>query len=351
MRAWAAELGFSQIGIADLDLAKASLGLRAWLQAGHHGTMDYMARHADLRACPQRLVPGAVRAVMVRMDYLPAGEDDGWREREWSRLHAPGESVVSVYARGRDYHKVMRARLARLAERLAGAVGPFGHRVFTDSAPVMEVELAAKSGLGWRGKHTLLLSREAGSTFFLGEIFIDFPLPLTPPVGDHCGECRACIDVCPTQAIVAAHRLDARRCIAYLTIEHAGPIPVELRRAIGNRVFGCDDCQLACPWNKFAQRAVLPDFEVREHGRRHTLLDFWAWDEATFLSRTQGTVLRRAGWERWRRNLAVAMGNAIAAKHDVQGHRAALRQGRPGASAMVGEHIDWALGQEACAAR
>jgi epoxyqueuosine reductase len=263
LRGWAHGLGFSQIAVADVDLSSAEPGLQAWLDAGHHGRMHYMAAHGLKRARPAELVPGTLRVVTARMDYLPQGTGPGWQAVEWVGLARPEQAQISIYARGRDYHKVMRQRLQKLADLLQADVGPCGHRVFTDSAPVLEVELAARSGLGWRGKHTLTLHREAGSMFFLGEIFIDLALPLTEAVSAHCGECRACIDVCPTAAITAPYRVDARRCISYLTIEHDGPIPVELRPLLGNRVYGCDDCQLACPWNKFAQPAVLADFDVR----------------------------------------------------------------------------------------
>ena len=252
--------------------------------------------------------------------------------------------MVSVYARGRDYHKVLRARLQALAERLAATVGPFGHRVFTDSAPVLEVELATRAGLGWRGKHTLALTREGGSMFFLGEIFIDLPLPVDEPASAHCGSCSACIAVCPTQAIVAPYRLDARRCISYLTIEHPGAIAGELRPLIGNRIYGCDDCQLACPWNKYAQRASLPDFDERRGLGQATLLGLWAWDEAEFLRRTEGSAIRRIGYTRWRRNLAVALGNAWRETGD-EAVAQALAGARDGADELVREHIDWALGQ------
>ncbi len=356
---WAGELGFSQIGVADLSMNHASEGLRAWLDAGMHGTMDYMARHAELRMHPQALVQGAVRAVTVRMDYLPReldADNESWRNKEWQRIEDEGRATVSVYARGRDYHKLMRGRLQRLAERVEAEIGPFGHRAFTDSAPVLEVEMAARSGLAWRGKHTLALSRDAGSMFFLGELFVDLPLALTPPVEAHCGACTACIDICPTRAIVAPYTLDARRCIAYLTIEHEGAIPEALRPLIGNRIFGCDDCQLACPWNKYAARAVLPDFDARAPWQDPRLLALWQWDEATFLRHTEGTVLRRSGYARWRRNLAVAMGNALRkkttaldARHaeqaEVASLIAALRSAQAGACALVAEHIRWALAQ------
>jgi epoxyqueuosine reductase len=263
VRDWARELGFSQIGVSSVDLSSAEPGLKAWLAAGFHGGMDYMARHGLKRARPAELVPGTVSVITARMDYLPRAGPPDWAGAELERLQRPGEAVVSVYARGRDYHKVLRARLSALAQRLAGQLDGLGHRVFTDSAPVLEAELASRSGLGWRGKHTLVLDRQAGSMFFLGEIFVDMALPASEPVSAHCGSCTACIDLCPTRAIVAPFQLDARRCISYLTIEHAGPIPVALRPLMGNRIYGCDDCQLVCPWNKFAQRSALPDFDER----------------------------------------------------------------------------------------
>jgi epoxyqueuosine reductase len=344
VRAWAKELGFSQIGVAGVDLSDAEPGLAAWLDAGFHGSMQYMARHGAKRARPAELVPGTVSVISARMDYLPRTAGEGWQAVEWQRLADPQAATVSLYARGRDYHKVLRARLQALADRIASEIGPFGHRVFTDSAPVLEVELAARSGLGWRGKHTLALSRDAGSTFFLGELFVDFALPASEPAEAHCGSCSACIDVCPTQAIVAPYRLDARRCISYLTIEHDGPIPVELRPQLGNRVYGCDDCQLACPWNKYAQRAVLPDFEARHGLDRAGLLELWSWDEAAFERRTEGSAIRRIGYERWRRNLAVALGNALRATGD-EAIAERLGVSRPHASELVAEHIDWALTQ------
>ena len=339
---WARELGFSQIGVADGHLETAEPGLRAWLEAGFHGSMGYMAAHGMRRARPAELVPGTVRVITARMPYLPRDTPDGWREDELARLRRPGEAVVSVYARGRDYHKVLRSRLQRLADRLAAEIGPLGHRVFCDSAPVLEVELADRAGLGWRGRHTLLLDRDAGSMFFLGEIFVDLPLPVTPPAPAHCGRCTACLDACPTGAIVAPYRLDARRCISYLTIEHDGPIPVELRPAMGNRIYGCDDCQLVCPWNKYAQRSPLPDFDARAPLDGATLGALWAWDEATFLQRTEGSPIRRIGHARWRRNLAVAMGNAWAATGE-PAVAAALQAARGQADALLAEHIDWAL--------
>jgi epoxyqueuosine reductase len=347
IRSWATELGFSQIGVADADLGSAEPGLLAWLAAGHHGSMHYMAAHGLKRARPAELVPGTVRVISARMDYLPRATPPGWQAAEWRRLGDPAGAVVSIYARGRDYHKLLRSRLQALATRIEGMIGPFGYRVFTDSAPLLEVELATRSGVGWRGKHTLALQRDAGSMFFLGEICVDLALPHTEPASPHCGRCSACIAACPTQAIVAPYRLDARRCISYLTIEHDGPIPVELRPLIGNRIVGCDDCQLACPWNKYAQRSALPDFDAREPLSGATLLSLWAWSEPEFLHRTEGSAIRRIGFERWQRNLAVGLGNALRSAPSEAIERA-LRGRLGSASALVSEHIEWALRQRAC---
>ena len=344
LREWARELGFSQIGIGGVDLSSAEPGLLQWLAAGFHGDMAYMEAHGLKRARPAELLPGTVSVISARMDYLPRGAGEGWLADEESAARDAGRALVSVYARGRDYHKVLRSRLAKLADRLRAEVGPLGHRVFTDSAPVLEVELAARAGLGWRGKHTLLLSREAGSMFFLGEIFLDLALPHDQPLSAHCGQCTACITACPTSAIVAPYRLDARRCISYLTIEQDGPIPADLRSALGNRVYGCDDCQRACPWNKYAQRSALPDFDVRGPLAKATLLQLWAWDEAAFLRHTEGSAIRRIGFQRWRRNLAVALGNAWRQSGDPALARA-LAVERAAATPLVQEHIDWALAQ------
>ena len=347
IREAAHSLGFAHVGVADVDLASAEPGLLAWLAQGFHGEMAYMAAHGLRRARPAELVPGTVRVLTVRMDYLPAATPADWRARELRRLNEPGEAVISLYARGRDYHKVVRGRLQKLADTIAGWVGPFGHRVFTDSAPVLEAELAGRSGQGWRGKHTLVLSRTAGSTFFLGEIYIDFALPLTEPEQGHCGHCHACLDACPTGAITAPYRLDARRCISYLTIEHAGSIPEDLRPRMGNRIYGCDDCQLVCPWNKFARRNALPDFDER-HGLGHAeLLTLWQWSEEEFLRRTEGSPIRRIGHARWLRNLAVALGNAlrVAAPAQVPAVRAALQQHLAHPDPIVREHVQWALRQ------
>jgi len=323
-----------------VDLSSAEAGLLAWLQQGFHGDMAYMAHHGLKRARPAELVPGTLSVITARMDYLPRETADGWQAVELQRLGNPSEGIVSLYARGRDYHKVLRNRLQQLSERIAALIGPFGHRVFTDSAPVLEVELAARSGQGWRGKHTLLLNREAGSLFFLGEIYVDVALPKSEPVQGHCGSCTACIDVCPTQAIVAPHRLDARRCISYLTIEHAGPIPLEFRAPIGNRIYGCDDCQLVCPWNKFAKRSALPDFDPREGLSSQQLASLFEWTEEEFLKRTEGSPIRRIGHERWQRNITVALGNALRQGADV---RAALLRHVEHPSALVREHVAWAL--------
>jgi epoxyqueuosine reductase len=346
LREWAHELGFSQIGVAGVDLGGAEAGLREWLAQGFHGSMHYMQRHGAKRARPAELVPGTVSVISARMDYLPRATAPGWQAVEWLRLRSPQQACVSIYARGRDYHKVLRTRLQALADRLAGEVGPIGARVFTDSAPVLEVELAARSGIGWRGKHTLALQRDGGSMFFLGEIFVDLALPPTPAAAAHCGSCSACIDVCPTRAIVAPYRLDARRCISYLTIEHDAAIPLQLRPLMGNRIYGCDDCQLVCPWNKYAQLSTLPDFDARAPLDGATLLRLWAWDEAEFLQRTAGSAMRRIGHARWQRNLAVALGNALRAAPDAEIERA-LRARRDGASELLVEHIDWALDQAA----
>ncbi len=344
IKAWGRELGFADVRIADVDLAHAEEGLQAWLAAGHHGEMDYMASHGMKRARPAELVPGTVRAIVARMDYLPRDGGD-WRAHEAARQLDPGAAVVSVYARGRDYHKVLRNRLAQLAERVKREIGEYGYRVFTDSAPVMELPLAAKAGLGWRGKHTLLLSRDAGSTFFIGEILVDLPLPVDEATSGHCGQCSNCIDLCPTQAILGPGRLDARRCISYLTIELKGSIPLELRPLIGNRIYGCDDCQLACPWNKFAQRAVLPDFDERNGLGDSSLVELFAWEEEEFNRRTEGSPIRRIGHERWLRNLAVGLGNAAAGRAGDPAIVAALRVRAQHPSELVREHVAWALGR------
>ncbi|MEY3863311.1 MAG: tRNA epoxyqueuosine(34) reductase QueG [Pseudomonadota bacterium] len=353
LRREAIDLGFGDIRVSDTDLSVAGPRLKEWLDAGRHGDMNYMRERAHLRLNPQELQPGTVRVLTVRMDYLPDTSEMrqavDWRNKEIARWDEPSQAVVAMYARGRDYHKVLRQRLQSLADVIEKKIGPFGYRVFVDSGPVMEVELANKSGLGWRGKHTLLLNREAGSMFFLGEILVDVPFPVDEPITSHCGECSACINICPTQAITAPYQLDARRCISYLTIEHQGSIPEELRPLMGNRVYGCDDCQLVCPWNKFAQLSSVPDFLPR-HGLEHAdLLNLWSWSEEDFLSKHEGSPIRRIGYEAWRRNLAVGMGNALRSVTLEDGARekiiGGLKQVLPNASDMLKEHIEWALVQ------
>jgi epoxyqueuosine reductase len=337
VKAWGRELGFQAVGIADTNLGPAEVGLANWLAAGCHGDMDYMARHGSKRSRPGDLLPGTISVISARMNYWPGAHPE-------EAVLADGRlAYISRYATGRDYHKLMRARLAQLADRLAQEVGGTGYRVFTDSAPVMEVELARKAGLGWRGKHTLLLSREAGSYFFLGEIFTDLPLPADAPASAHCGTCTRCIDACPTRAILGPYRLDARRCISYLTIELKGSIPEDLRPLIGNRVYGCDDCQLVCPWNRFAGTTEEPGFAVRNGLDRAQLCELFAWSEAEFMERLAGSAIRRIGHERWLRNLAVGLGNAPAGSEVV----AALRARADHASALVREHVGWALAAQA----
>ncbi len=350
-QAWGRELGFSQIGVAGIDLSSAEPGLLAWLAAGFHGDMAYMAAHGLKRARPAELVPGTISVITARMDYLPRDTPDDWVSQEQTRLQRAGEAVVSVYARGRDYHKVLRQRLQKLAERIDASLvlaGGLEHRAFTDSAPVLEVELATRSGQGWRGKHTLTLDRQGGSMFFLGEIYVNLALPPTEPVTAHCGLCNACEVACPTGAIVGPYRVDARRCISYLTIEHPGPIPLEWRRAMGNRIYGCDDCQLACPWNKFARRSLLPDFDARSALVDRSLVDVFAWDEPEFLRHTEGNPIRRIGHECWLRNIAVALGNALAQQPSVAEREAlqqALHRRLTHPSELVREHVLWALAQ------
>ena len=345
LQRWAAELGFSSLGSAQLTISdEARSGLRAWLAAGMHGEMDYMARHERLRGHPGELMPGAVTALMVTLDYTPRAPR--WLDHAWSTLADDGRAFVARYALGRDYHKVVRQRLQRLADRIAEAVGPFGYRAFCDSAPVMEVELATRAGLGWRGKHTLLINRRRGSLSFIGSLYTDLPLAEQAAETDHCGRCSRCIEVCPTRAIIAPYRLDARRCIAYLTIEHAGSIPHALRPLIGNRIFGCDDCQLVCPWNKFAQPSAIDDFAPRRELESALLIDLFAWDEPTFAERTAGSPIRRIGHERWLRNLAVAIGNATPQSPDDRARLMTALGGRAShPSEMVREHVAWAIAQ------
>ncbi|MEZ5522653.1 MAG: tRNA epoxyqueuosine(34) reductase QueG [Dokdonella sp.] len=338
MREWATALGFQQLGVAGIELGADETHLLNWLRQGRHGEMDYMASHGSKRSRPQELVPGTVRVVSVRMDYLAAQARPGF-----DVLEEPQRAYVARYALGRDYHKLMRTRLQKLANRIAERVGPFGYRAFVDSAPVLERALARDAGLGWIGKHTCLINRDAGSWFFLGELYTDLPLPLDTPASAHCGTCRRCLDICPTQAIVAPYEVDARRCIAYLTIELRGPIPLELRRAMGNRVFGCDDCQLVCPWNKFATPTVEADFSPRHDLDDATLIELFEWDEAEFLRRTEGSPIRRTGHVGWLRNIAVALGNAPYSAATV----AALEQRRHHPAEIVREHVAWALAEQA----
>ncbi len=338
IRNWGQELGFQQLGVARPDLAAAGARLREWLARGYHGDMRWLPARAALRQQPQALVPGTIRVISARMNY--------WRDDAYpaSRLAAEGARAwISRYALGRDYHKVMRSRLRKLAERIGGVAGERGYRVFVDSAPVMEKPLAQQAGLGWIGKHTNIINRDAGSWFFLGEIFTDLPLPVDRPAADHCGSCHTCIDVCPTGAIVAPYVLDARRCISYLTIENRGAIPEELRAAIGNRVFGCDDCQLFCPWNKFARSSSEADFAPRHQLDRETLVHLFLWDEDEWRRKTEGSALRRAGYLGWLRNLAVALGNAPTS----DSVRAALETRRHHPAEMVREHVGWALARHA----
>jgi epoxyqueuosine reductase len=339
IKGWGRELGLAEIGIAGIALGEAETHLLQWLNRGYHGDMDYMAAHGTKRSRPAELVPDTMSVISARMAYWPA------RGRDAAEVLAdPALAYISRYAVGRDYHKVLRERLQKLASRIEAAIGPFAYRVFTDSAPVMEVALAAHTALGWRGKHTLLLNREAGSYFFLGEIYIGLPLPPDRAASAHCGTCTACLDACPTHAFVAPYVLDARRCISYLTIEHKGSIPLELRPLMGNRIYGCDDCQLACPWNREVQHraappAALPDFDPRHGLDCASLVELFRWDEETFLKRMEGSAIRRIGHERWLRNIAVALGNAPGS-HEA---RAALESRKQHPSALVREHVEWAL--------
>ena len=338
VRELARELGFQRCGIAGIELGQDEEHLRDWLARGLYGTMAWMAQHGDKRSRPQELIPGTLRVISVGLDY---GRNDG--DEAWQTLADGTRAYVARYALGRDYHKLMRNRLQKLAERLQQEVGPFGHRVFVDSAPVLERALARNAGLGWIGKHTCLIDKDGGSWFFLGEIYVDLALPIDPPASAHCGSCVRCIEVCPTRAITAPHRLDARRCISYLTIEHDGAIPEDMRTAIGNRIFGCDDCQLVCPWNKFARRTDEPDFRARNGLDTASLAQLFAWDEEEFLRRTEGSPIRRSGHERWLRNIAVALGNAPSTPEVL----AALASRRGHASPLVREHVQWALDRHA----
>lgn len=337
IKRWARELGFAEAGISGIELGEDERHLQRWLDDGHHGEMEYMARHGRKRSRPAELEPGTQRVISVRMDYVPPGTRNAWE------VIRDGEAgYVARYALGRDYHKLMRNRLQKLAERIHAVVGDFGYRAYVDSAPVLEKALARNAGLGWIGKHTVLINRHAGSYFFLGELYTDLPLPVDKAATAHCGSCRRCIDICPTQAIVAPYRLDARRCISYLTIELKGSIPEELREPIGNRIFGCDDCQLICPWNKFAQDTSEPDFAPRHRLDGAKLVELFGWSEEEFLRRTEGMAIRRTGYEGWLRNIAVALGNAPASETV----RVALRARLEHPSALVREHVQWALARQ-----
>jgi len=342
IKSWGKALGFSEVGITDTDLASTERHYQAWIEKGFHGDMDYMAKHGNKRTQPAELVEGTVRVISVRMDYQPPAARDAE-----TVLAESEKAFISRYALGRDYHKVLRQRLKRLCEKIQQEVtnfeGGFNYRVFTDSAPVLEVELAEKAGLGWRGKHTLLLNREAGSWFFLGEIYTNLPLPIDTKTDNHCGTCTACIDVCPTKAIIAPYQLDARRCISYLTIELKTSIPLEFRPLIGNRIYGCDDCQLTCPWNKFGQLTKQDDFHVR-HGLDDALLtELFAWDQDTFENKMAGSAIYRIGYEQWLRNIAVGLGNAATTPDIIK----ALKSREADSSDLVREHVAWALQQHA----
>lgn len=331
---WGKALGFQQIGITDCDLSVAENRLNDWLQKSFHGEMEYMQRHGRMRSRPEKLLPGTIRVVSVRMDYLP----EPIHESE-KILEDPAQGYISRYALGRDYHKVIRKRLQRLADRIRHHIGPFGYRAFTDSAPIMEKALAEKAGLGWIGKHTNLIDKNTGSWFFLGEIYTDLPLPVDRPSMNHCGTCTACIDICPTQAIVGPYQLDARRCISYLTIELKGSIPIKFRTLIGNRIYGCDDCQMVCPWNKFAQLSEEADFNPRNGLDSTLLINFFSWNEKTFLSKTEGSAIRRLGHIRWLRNIAVALGNLPCNPAVISSLNTRLEH----PSSLVREHVEWAL--------
>ncbi|MDR4515146.1 tRNA epoxyqueuosine(34) reductase QueG [Nitrosomonas sp.] len=342
IKIWGRELGFQAVRIADAnaDMSEAETGMFAWLENGNHGEMDYMAKHGTKRSRPAELVPGTQRVISVRMNYYPPKAADSW-----AVINQSEKAFISRYALGRDYHKVLRSRMQKLADRIQNAIGPFNYRVFSDSAPVMEVEWAQKSGLGWRGKHTLLLSRQAGSYFFLGEIYTDLPLPIDESIGtkgSFCGSCTKCIDICPTQAIVAPFEVDARRCISYLTIELKSSIPEPLRPLVGNRIYGCDDCQLVCPWNKFAQATDEEDFHVRDGLDDVTLVELFRWSQETFEARLAGNPIRRIGYQQWLRNIAVGLGNAPYSATIMEVLQARLND----PSAMVREHVQWALEQQ-----
>ncbi|SDW83776.1 epoxyqueuosine reductase [Nitrosomonas oligotropha] len=339
IKTWGKELGFHDVRIADAqaDMSTVESGLFQWLAQGYHGDMDYMAKHGTKRTRPAELEPGTQRVVSVCMNYAPPAV-----KNSWDVIHDGDQAFISRYALGRDYHKVIRARLQKLADRITGEVGTFQYRVFSDSAPVMEVAWAQKSGLGWRGKHTLLLNRQAGSMFFLGEMYVDLPLPVDEETGNYCGSCSRCIDVCPTQAIIGPYQVDARRCISYLTIELKDSIPEPLRPLIGNRIYGCDDCQLVCPWNKYAKITQENDFHVRNGLDEVSLIELFGWDQATFEAKLAGSAIRRIGHTQWLRNIAVGLGNAPYSVEIVQTLQARVDD----SSDMVREHVQWALQQQ-----
>jgi epoxyqueuosine reductase len=331
------DLGFQQVGISDIELSEHENHLTEWLKKNFHGDMQFMEKHGAMRAHPEQLLPGTLRVISARLDYLP--DNDQCLEV----LGNPEQAYISRYALGRDYHKLMRKRLAKLANQLQETIGPFSYRALVDSAPVLERGLAEKAGLGWIGKNSMLINSDAGSWFFLGEIYTDLPLPADPPQTTmHCGSCTACLEDCPTGAIVAPHQVDARKCISYLTIELRGSIPEQLRPLMGNRIYGCDDCQLVCPWNKFAEASAEQDFQPRHNLDSAELLTLFSWDEATFFQRTEGSAIRRIGYDCWQRNIAVALGNAPYSESIIN----ALKQQHPHSSEMVREHIDWALQQQ-----
>ena len=350
IKSQAKELGFSELRVTDLDVSQALPYLQDWLEKGHHGDMNYMSENAHLRANPQKILPQALRILSLRMDYLPPEQFENsqdWREQEWSRIYHPESAVISVYARGRDYHKVLRARLRQLAQMIEEKVAPLNYRVAVDSVPLLEVEFAKKSGLAWRGKHTLALHRDAGSMFFLGEILLDIPLPSDEPITDHCGQCQACIDICPTKAIIAPYQLDARKCISYLTIEHSGSIPIEYRTLIGNRIYGCDDCQLVCPWNKFSSPSTIGDFDERHALGKLNLLEVFCWKKEDFDTYMQGSAIYRIGYAQFMRNVAVGLGNLLRHKNITEQMkektRGVLKSQHHIIHELVDEHIELAL--------
>jgi epoxyqueuosine reductase len=333
---WSADLGFQQVGVSDTDLSLAESRLQNWLAEDFHGVMHYMHKHGDKRSKPEKLIPGTLRVISVRMDYLPESQ-----QQATALLDHDSKAYISRYALGRDYHKVLRRRLQQLATRIEKQIGDYGYRVFVDSAPVLEKPIAEKAGIGWIGKHTNIIDKDSGSWFFLGELYTDLPLPVDEQAGEHCGTCTACLEVCPTDAIVAPYKLDARRCISYLTIESREAIPVEFREAMGNRIYGCDDCQLFCPWNKFAELTTEGDFAPRHGLDTAELSELFLWSEARWLEKTAGSAIRRIGFESWLRNIAVALGNAVTTPAVIE----ALQSRRDSASQLVREHIEWALAQ------